>query len=70
MEYVEDVDIRLFEEIFEQVDSGNERESKNSLYLETIQYHKDNNVTELEIDKDILYIIGILSEDDIKILSG
>ena len=39
------------------------------MYLETIQYHKNNNVTELEIDKDISTIIGILSEDEIKLLS-
>jgi len=60
MEYVENVDIKLFHGNAEQDESGNERESKNLMYLETIHYHKNNNVTELEIDKDISTIIGIL----------
>ena len=34
-----------------------------------IKFHKENNVTELEIDKDMMSIIGILTESDIALLT-
>ena len=69
MEYVEDVEIQLFDNAQLEIISNDDRDKKNSNYLDMIKFHKENNVTELEIDKDVMSIIGILTESDIALLT-
>ena len=41
----------------------------NAMFLNTMQYHKDNACTDETIDQDLLTIVGILSEQEIQMIS-
>ena len=69
MEYDNDVDIHMFYYDDDTSTIRDEHKAINDMFVNTIQYHKDNDVTEFEMDKDLTSIIGALNEKEIELLS-
>ena len=66
-----DTDVHMFYPGFEENDNVNEEHKVvNTMFLNTVQFHKDNNTMDSEdMDRDLMSIIGIMTKDAVDMIS-